>query len=171
MPTLQDDDVQNKFRTLYMQNKGIQEIMEILGIPYGTYLSAYYRNTHNIRDFVNALKKERFLALAEDFSNKLMNTAEDEDVRFYAIKQKEAEFLRETLGKDNYSKKTEIDNTTPITINVKSYETEKKALVSHNENIKTLESPTVKVDVAKDILCDTVIPPISTVSPSGSPKK
>ena len=130
-PSLQDDEIKTKMRTLFKDGKSMYEIAEILEIPKGTIDSAFYRNTHNIRDFFNELKKERFLMLAERFSDSLMTTDEMEDARMYAIKQKEAEFLRETLGKDNYSKKTEVDNTQPITINVKSY----------NENIKSLDTP------------------------------
>lgn len=117
---LHDDEVRNKLRSLLMDGKNFKESMEVLDISIGTFDAAYWRNTQGLRDFINDVKKEMFLKEAEKLSHEIMNTSHEDDARILAIKQKEAEFLRETLGKDIYSKKTEIDQQQPITINVNS---------------------------------------------------
>jgi hypothetical protein len=119
--TLQDDDIRNHIRSLMLNGETIKSICDTIGITENTWYVNFYRNTEQFRDFINGVKKELFLREAEKVSIEVMSADHTDDVRVLAIKQKEAEFLRETLGKDNYSKKTEIDNTTPITINVKSY--------------------------------------------------
>ena len=129
--SLKENDTLQKIRTLYLDGRNYKQIQEELLIPAGSWDSIYYRNEYGFRDFINSIKKERILRAAEEFSDKLMSTDELDDARMYAIKQKEAEFLRETLGKDNYSKKTEVDNSQPITINVKSY----------NDNTPVLATP------------------------------
>lgn len=91
-----------------MDGKNMYEISEILKIPKGTIDSAYWRNTHNIRDFFNDLKKELFIREAEKVSKEIMALQSDGNAKMIGIKQKEAEFLRETLGKDmGYSKRIE----------------------------------------------------------------
>lgn len=105
--SLQNDDVRNKFRTLYLEGKEYKEINEIMGIPQGTFDSAYYRNTHSLRDWANELKKERTMRTCEAFSKKLMAKEAEDNAKMIAIQQKEAEFLRETLLKDTYSKRIE----------------------------------------------------------------
>ena len=53
------------------------------------------------------MKKEEFLRNAESISRKVFNR-DDDTAKTLAIQQKEAEFLRETLGKDlGYSKRIE----------------------------------------------------------------
>jgi len=150
--TLQDDDMRNHIRSLMLENKSIVEICREIGITENTWYLNYWRNTEMFRDFINGVKKEIFLNKAEAISNKIMEADSTEDVRVLAIQQKEAEFLRETLGKDNYSKKTEIDNTTPITINVKSYNNEVSSPII-NDTTKQISEP-VK-DVAQYRLSDT----------------
>lgn len=142
--SLKEIDTQNKIRSLYLEGKNYKQIQEELNIPAGSWDSIYYRNEYGFRDFIQSIKKEYFIMKAEEFSRKLLNIDEQDDARMYAIKQKEVEFLRETLGKDNYSKKTEIDNTNPITINVKSYNNDIKSY--SNE----LSSPTIN-DTTKQL--------------------
>ena len=129
--SLREIETLQKIRTLYLEGKNYKTIQAELDIPAGSWDSIYYRNEYGFRDFINSIKRERFLKEAEKVSDQIMEADHSEDVRILAIKQKEAEFLRETLGKDQYSKKTEIDNSAPITINVKSY----------NENIKSVDIP------------------------------
>ena len=106
--SLSEKEGQKKFRTLYLNNGNIAETLSILGIPTGTYDNYFYENKYGLRDFVNDVKAERFIAMTEKVSKNIMsmNTDEISDKRI-AIQQKEAEFLRETLGKDRYSKRIE----------------------------------------------------------------
>jgi hypothetical protein len=106
--SLREDNVKNKIRSLYMDGKTLIEIGEILNIPKGTIDNAYYLNRHNFRDFMTELKKERFLNKTERVSNEILSMETGENAKMLAIKQKEAEFLRETLLKDHgYSKRIE----------------------------------------------------------------
>jgi hypothetical protein len=106
--SLQNDDTRNQFRTLFLEGKEYIEICEILGIPKGTFDSAYYRNTHSLRDWLNEIKKERILRTVESFSKELMATNAQDNAKMKAIQQKEAEFLRETLLKEQgYTKRIE----------------------------------------------------------------
>ena len=106
--SLSEKEGQKKFRTLYLNNGNIAETLSILGIPTGTYDNYFYENKYGLRHFVNDIKAERFIAMTEKVSKNIMsmNTDEISDKRI-AIQQKEAEFLRETLGKDRYSKRIE----------------------------------------------------------------
>ncbi len=143
--TLFNDDYKNKFRTLYLEGKEVKEINEILGFNQSTFESYQYLNSQGLRDWYNDVKKEYFITKAEAFSKKLLNLDENDDGRIYALKQKEVEFLRETLGKDIYSKKTEIDNPQPITINVNS--------LANNKDIipKAIDSKTALQGILSDM--------------------
>lgn len=146
-PTLQNDDIKKQFRTLYLQDKPVNEILEILGIPEGTYTSAYYRNTHNMRDFVNECKKELFLARTELVSRKILTLDTTKSDKRLAIQQKEAEFIRETLGREIYSKRIET-----IGFNVNKNEPldeDQKAKI--DKLIKPLHSSTSKASNIKNV--------------------
>ena len=93
----------------YAKNKRTEykEIQNELRIPPGTWDNYNYINKYGFRDFLLATKKEVFLAEAEKISRKVTKHKED-SAKILAIQQKEAEFLRETLGKDlGYSKRVE----------------------------------------------------------------
>jgi hypothetical protein len=118
--TLQNDDTRNKFRTLYLQGKEPREILGILGISENTFWGAVWRNTQGLRDFYNDCKAEKYITKTEDISRTIldMDTNAISDKRL-ATQQKEAEFIRETLGKNLYSKRIEQtgkDGATPMPI-------------------------------------------------------
>lgn len=105
--SLSDDSLKGKIRTLWLQNESIKSICETLGIPIGTWDSYYFLNKYGFRDFVNSVKKEAFVNSAEKVSREIMEM-EVKSAKVLSIKQKESEFLRETLGKDmGYSKRIE----------------------------------------------------------------
>ena len=106
--SLQDNDTRNKIRSLWLNGKNIITIQGILGIANGTWDNAYYLNKYGFRDFITHVKKEKFLQLAESVSGEILNMQTTENAKMLAIKQKEAEFIRETLLKDHgYSKRIE----------------------------------------------------------------
>lgn len=107
--SLRELTTQQKIRTLYMDGNNMYEISHILGIPKGTIDNAYYLNRHNFRDFMTQLKKERFLRDIEKESQIIIDMDTDENPRLLATKQKEMEFIRETLLKDyGYTKRSEV---------------------------------------------------------------
>ena len=106
--SLRDDETKYKIRTLYLDGNTMAQIADKLSISKNTIDSAYYKNTHNFRDFMLELKKTRILLGAEQVSDEIMAQQSDGNAKILSIKQKEAEFLRETLGKDQgYSKRIE----------------------------------------------------------------
>lgn len=106
--SLKEDSTKYKIRTLYMDGRTMAEISDILSIPTGTLDNAFYLNKYGFRDFMKELKKERFMRLAEKVSNEIMTMDTQDSAKMLAIKQKEAEFVRETLLKDEgYSKRIE----------------------------------------------------------------
>lgn len=106
--SLQDDDVRSKIRTRYIKGWSIVAILEDLGIQQGTYDTNLWRNTNGFRDFMTELKKEYFLSVTEAVSRDILTMDTTENAKMLTIKQKEAEFIRETLLKDHgYTKRTE----------------------------------------------------------------
>ena len=92
---------------MWLQGLPITDICSTLGISTGTWDGYYYLNKNGFRDFIQEVKKEEFLRNAESISRKVF-TRDDDSAKTLAIQQKEAEFLRETLGKDlGYSKRIE----------------------------------------------------------------
>lgn len=109
--SLLDIDTKAKVRTMWMQNMSITDICNTLGISTGTWDSYYWLNKNGFRDFVNDIKREYFLKGAERVSAEVLSQEAEGNAKLLAIKQKESEFLRETLGKDlGYSKRPDSVN-------------------------------------------------------------
>ncbi len=108
-PNLANDDIRKKIRTLYLDDKNMKEIREILGINVNTWDSAYYDNRHGFRDFMDIVKKTKFLMETERVSRKILSMDTTNNAKMLTIQQKEAEFVRETLLKDHgYTKRSEV---------------------------------------------------------------
>jgi hypothetical protein len=106
--SLLDDITKNKVRTMWLENMSITDICKRLEISTGTWDSYYWLNKNGFRDFVNSIKKEAFINNAEKISREITSIDAKNNAKLLSIKQKEAEFLRETLGKDlGYSKRVE----------------------------------------------------------------
>jgi hypothetical protein len=118
--SLKTDEFKTSFRTEYLKGKTVRDILAFLNVPDGTWDNAVYLNHHGIRDFYNDCKAELFIKKTEDISDRIMAMDTDalSDKRL-AIQQKEAEFIRETLGKNLYSKRIEQtgkDGASPVPI-------------------------------------------------------
>jgi hypothetical protein len=100
---LEDKEYFLKIRELILDGCTYEEVQKTLDIPKGTWNHWYYENTHNFRDILTTYKHERILAKAEANVEMLLDS---EDERVVADMTK---FSLETLGKSNYSKKTESD--------------------------------------------------------------
>jgi ACT domain-containing protein len=89
------------------------DIIKELGISEATYYYWIRENLRGIRDQINEAKKSLVLSECEEISQEIRDLSVIDDngranPRLLAIKQKEIEFLRETLGKDmGYSKRLE----------------------------------------------------------------
>jgi hypothetical protein len=106
--TIFNEDWKTKWRTSYLETGNIRQTNEITGTNCGTFDGYYYLNKNGLRDFVTSVKRERMLQQAEQFSKTLMQKDAGDSAKLLAIQQKEAEFLRETQGKDlGYSKRIE----------------------------------------------------------------
>ena len=129
-----------QIRNLYLKGHNYVEIQELLDIPANTWDTWIYRDTQGnglsqegFRTFINKIKVERLVKKAEKLSDEILemnhySMKEDSEVintDLLRVKQKESEFVRETLAKDSYSKKTNTDLTSkgeqiviPTTINI-----------------------------------------------------
>jgi hypothetical protein len=118
-------DIQNKFRTLYMEGKNIKDILAILGIPENTYYSYLWRDQQGFRQFINAIEMEYLKNLARKNLKEVaeMDTSNLDDVRYLKIKTDTSQFLAETADKENFSKKSDdnAEQRTPINIQVNTY--------------------------------------------------
>jgi len=118
--TLHNDEARFAIRTMFLNDKSIKEIQDEMHVASGTWEACYYRNTQGFRDFVLAIKKEKMLQDAERVSKNILAIPMTDNAKMLAIQQKEAEFLRETQGKDlGYSKRIEtiglnINKTEPL---------------------------------------------------------
>lgn len=119
--SLTQDDTRMKIRTMYMDGKTIKQILKILNIAQGTWDNYYYTNHKGLREFVDDVRKSYLLTKTESVSKSILDMNAKKSPKLLAIQQKEAEFVRETLGKDKgYSKRIEtigvqINKNEPLT--------------------------------------------------------
>jgi transposase len=100
---LDDEQFLLKIKELTLQYKNEKEIAEILKVSIGTWDYWKWKNYQGFADKLLTYKHERIIRKAESNVEILL---ESEDERVVADMTK---FSLETLGKSNYSKKTESD--------------------------------------------------------------
>lgn len=110
--------------TLQIRNKVLEgvlyiKIQEDLDIPSNTWDAWVYKDYKDFRKNLTSWKKERLLKKSEKLSEEILDLVHktDEgktDTDVLRVKQKESEFVRSTLGKDEYSTKTEMNNLVKI---------------------------------------------------------
>jgi len=100
---LDDEQFLLKIKELFLQYKTEKEIAEILEVPIGTWDYWKWKNYQGFSDKLLSYKHERIIRKAESNVEVLLAS---EDERVVADMTK---FSLETLGKSNYSKKTESD--------------------------------------------------------------
>lgn len=150
--SLMDDSVKARIRTMYLDGKGFYQIIDELGIPKGTWDNYQYLNKGGLRDFILDVKKEYMLQETEKITRKILSFDTDEiSDKKLAIQQKEAEFLRETLGKDVFSKRVEtiglnVHKTEPL--DKEQQEKLDKILGSKGKEIKDVSFSEVKDDLS-----------------------
>ncbi len=106
-----------EIRSLLLAGHGPKEIQEKLGINPSTWQGWYFENFQGFRDLLLNTKREILLAKAEDLSRQILSLEHKTkgskgsvtDINVLRLKQKESEFVRETLGKSQgYSKRQEL---------------------------------------------------------------
>jgi hypothetical protein len=107
--SLLDTDTRNKIRTLWLSGKNILEIQAELNISAGTWDNYYYLDKQGFRSYILEVKRQYMLQEAERVSAEILSIKDAKNnAKLLSIMQKEAEFLRETQGKDQgYSKRIE----------------------------------------------------------------
>lgn len=117
-PSELTEDLTLNIRGRVLSGEKYLSIMKDLGIPAATWDTWVYKDYQGFRTKLNEWKKERLIKKAELLSDDILDTdhhggKDGIDVHLLRIKQKEAEFVRSTLGKDQYSSKTENEITNP----------------------------------------------------------
>jgi len=110
-----------KIRQLVLEGKIYKDIQETLNIPDNTWDTWIYKDYKDFRKNLQSWKAERLIKKTEKLSEEILDmsyisTREDKEVintDILRVKQKEAEFVRETLGKADYSKKVEQEVSNP----------------------------------------------------------
>jgi hypothetical protein len=114
-PTDLTEEMTLKIRGLYLSGKNYITIQEELGISPNTWDSWVYKDYKDFRKKLTSWKWERFVRKSEGLSEEILSTPHlDEkglvDTNVLRIKQKEAEYVRSTLGKkDGYSTLQEVE--------------------------------------------------------------
>lgn len=111
-PSVFEPALISQIREGILAGKTCESIKEGLPISPSTWDKWYYENYNGFRDQLEGWRRDFKVKQAEDFSTRLMQHPNEEDVEFLRLKQKESEFLRETLASKVYSKKQGIDHTT-----------------------------------------------------------
>jgi len=98
---LDDEQLVLKIKQMYLDGMNEKSIAESMDIPYDTWVYWKWKNYQGFSDKLLSYKHERMLNKAENNLDVLME-AEDDRVKLDASK-----FVAETIGKKNYSKRTE----------------------------------------------------------------
>jgi len=115
-PSELTDELVGKIKQWTLEGKNLKEMANLSQIPENTFYCWSSDNYLNIADKIEGWRRDRKLMLADITSDTIQTLPVfDEtgklDKELLKIKQKEAEFIRETLGKVIYSKRTETDIT------------------------------------------------------------
>ncbi len=118
-----------EIRSLLLRGHKPKEIQQTLGINPSTWDGWYFEDFQGFRDLLTNTKHEILLAKAEDISREILSLTHkirsskgtQTDINVLRLKQKESEFVRETLGKSQgYSKRQELTGKDGEAIVIKS---------------------------------------------------
>lgn len=107
---LDDEQFLLKIRELVLANTNEKEIAKTLDIPISTWDYWKWKNYQSFSDKLLSYKHERMLNKAEA-NLEVLQESEDERVALQANT-----FIMETVGKKNYSKKTETEGTLKLEV-------------------------------------------------------
>jgi hypothetical protein len=106
-----------QIRKLVLDGFKYVDIQETLDIPANTWDAWFYKDYKDFRKNLNSWKTERLVKKSEKLSEDILDLpylSEEgkPDTNILRVKQKEAEFVRSTLGKEaGYTTKTQTDIT------------------------------------------------------------
>ena len=109
---LDDEQFLLKIRELYLEGTNEKQIAEILEIPIGTWDYWKWKNYQGFSDKLLSYKHERMIRKAE-MNIEVLQDSEDEKVNLQANT-----FVLETLGKKNFSKRSEVTGADGESINM-----------------------------------------------------
>ena len=126
-PTELNEELFGKLKEAVLNFKSLGEFAEENGIIPGTVYDWSYKNYLGFADKVELWKMERKLALADVNIEKILKL-DPSDKDFVRPVGDMAKFVKETLDKKNYSKRTEQTGAdgTPLVINVVNYSDKKE---------------------------------------------
>lgn len=106
-PTDLTQEVLRKIKESILSGNNLKETANFCGINVDTLYNWTTENYQNLSDKIEGWKRDRKVKIAEEFGERLM-LMEEGDKDILRLKQKESEFVRETLGKTVYSKRSEM---------------------------------------------------------------
>lgn len=113
-PTDLTPELTLQIRALVLENVKYKDIQEKLEIPDNTWDAWVYKDYKDFRKNLNSWKTERLLKKSEKLSEEILdivhiNEKGGVDTDILRVKQKESEFIRGTLGKEEgYSTRSEL---------------------------------------------------------------
>ena len=141
-----------QIRNLVLEGKKYLEIQKELEIPANTWDAWVYKDYKDFRKDLNSWRKERLIKKSERLSEEILDLnyyKEDSkiDADLLRIKQRESEFVRNTLGKEDYSTRQEHTGKDgePLKINVIQYGDNNSTPVSAEELPTTDTTSTTEV--------------------------
>ena len=124
------DELFKEIKRSILDGNDLKETAKICEINEGTFYVWHSNNYLNLADKIDGWKRDRKLMLADITSDTIQTLPVFDDngkldKELLEIKQKEAEFIRETLGKQHYSKRSELtgkdgSNLVPVDEEIKS---------------------------------------------------
>lgn len=106
-PTELTEELTLRIRSMVLEGKRYSEVQRELDISPNTWDTWVYKDYQDFRKNLNSWKAERLIKKSEKISEEILDM-ENVTAELLRIKQKEAEFVRETLGKQEYSKRSEL---------------------------------------------------------------
>lgn len=101
-----------KIRELVLDGMKYKDIQQILELSSNTWDTWVYKDYKDFRKNLNSWKAERLIKKSERLSEDILDTphlGKDKiETDILRIKQKESEFIRKTLGKEEYSERAEL---------------------------------------------------------------
>lgn len=123
-PMLDDQELLKKIKQSILDGNDLRETARICGINESTFYVYHSDNVLNIADKIAGWKRDRKLMLANKNIEKiLLLPTEDKD--YVKVVNDMTKFVAETLGKDSYSKRSELTgadgkelNTSPLLVKI-----------------------------------------------------
>ena len=135
------DELFKEIKRSILDGNDLKETAKICEINEGTFYVWHSNNYLNLADKIDGWKRDRKLMLADITSDTIQTLPVFDDngkldKELLKIKQKEAEFIRETLGKQHYSKRSELTGKDgkSLVVNIDKDIAEKNALNAESEN-------------------------------------